>query len=89
MSDSVDTVAVHHQYDLYTSQVLYTYKKLWDQHRTDPVTHERIRQLLEELSFLEITESRNQHRGNKGQFNEHTLNRPPDIIKQIHEETAS
>jgi cell division control protein 6 len=71
-----------------TSQVLDAYKKLCNEHAVDPVTHERVRQLLEELSFLEITESRNQHQGSKGQFNEHTLNKPPEIIKQIYRETA-
>lgn len=71
-----------------TSQVLDAYKKLCDQHGIDPVTHERVRQILDELSFLEITESRHQHRGSKGQFNQHRLNRSPEIIKRIYEETA-
>lgn len=67
-----------------TTQIIDCYNRICEQEGTDPLSSGRVRQLLQELSFLKVTESKTNYTGHgSGTFNEHQILYEPDVVKRI------
>ncbi|WP_424016182.1 Cdc6/Cdc18 family protein (plasmid) [Halorientalis pallida] len=71
-----------------TSDIFDTYEIYCEREGADPLSGERRRQILDELSFLEITEAKTNHGGkNVGTYKEHRLMYDPDVVEHVYEAT--
>jgi cell division control protein 6 len=69
-----------------TTQIIDAYERVCQQEGTDPLTKDRVRQLLNELAFLEVTENRSNHGGRgSGSYNEHRLMWDADTVVRMQE----
>lgn len=64
-----------------TGEIYRTYEKVARQQGSDPLSHQRVLDLLKEWAFSDITENRYTGGGkNEGSFREHNLVREPEIV---------
>lgn len=69
-----------------TSKIFDTYEVYCDREGAQPLSKERRRQILDELSFLEITEVKTNHGGkNIGTYNEHRLMFSPEAAEHVYQ----
>lgn len=69
-----------------TTQIIDAYERVCKQEGTDSLTKDRVRQLLNELAFLEVTENRSNHGGRgSGSYNEHRLMWDADTVVRMQE----
>lgn len=67
-----------------TTQIIDGYRGYCDREGYDPLSPDRVRELLDEVAFLEITEKETQHSGKgKGTYNQHRLLWKPDVVEHI------
>jgi len=68
-----------------TTQIIDAYERVCDHEGSDPLTKDRIRQLLKELAFLEVIENRSNHGGKgTGSYKEHRLMWDAETVSRIH-----
>lgn len=69
-----------------TTQIIDAYERVCDQEGSSPLSKDRVRQLLNELAFLEVTENRSNHGGRgSGSYNEHRLMWDVDSVTRMYE----
>jgi ORC complex protein Cdc6/Orc1 len=69
-----------------TTQVIDAYEKVCRQTGTDTLSKDRVRQLLNELAFLEVTENKLNHRGRgSGSYKEHRLMWNTDTVTRMYD----
>ena len=69
-----------------TTQVIDAYQRVCNQEGTESLTKDRVRQLLSELAFLEVTEYRSNHGGRgQGSYNEHRLMWDAETVNRMYE----
>lgn len=67
-----------------TTQIIDAYRRFCSREGYDALSTDRVRELLDEVAFLEITEKETQHSGKgKGTFNQHRLLWKPDVVEHI------
>jgi len=68
-----------------TTQIIDAYERVCEKEGTDSLTKDRIRQLLKELAFLEVTENRSNHGGKgTGSYKEHRLMWDAETVSRMH-----
>lgn len=69
-----------------TTQVIDAYEMVCRQIGTDTLTKDRVRQLLNELAFLEVTENRLNHQGRgSGSYKQHRLMWETDTVNRMYD----
>jgi cell division control protein 6 len=69
-----------------TTQIIDAYERVCEKEGTDSLTKDRVRQLLKELAFLEVTENRSNHGGKgTGSYKEHRLMWDAETVTRMHQ----
>jgi cell division control protein 6 len=71
-----------------TTQVIDSYRQFCEREGYETLSSDRIRELLDEVAFLKITEKETQHSGRgkgKGTYNRHRLLWDPEVVEHIHD----
>ncbi|SEO78834.1 cell division control protein 6 [Halorientalis persicus] len=68
-----------------TTQIIDAYERVCRKEGVDTLTKDRVRQLLKELAFLEVTENRSNHGGKgTGSYKEHRLMWDAETVSRMH-----
>lgn len=70
-----------------TTQVIDAYRRFCDREGYEKLSSDRVRELLDEVAFLKITEKETNHSGRgkgKGTYNQHRLLWEPEVVEHIH-----
>lgn len=70
-----------------TTEIVDTYLSYCEREGYEPLSTDRVRELLDEIAFLKITEKETRHSGRgegRGTFNQHRLLWEPEVVEHIH-----
>lgn len=82
---AITILTINNSDDMYrTARVYEVYQRVCGQEGSDPLSSRRVRDLLQELAFLDVIEQQ-KHRGGKesGNYLQHTLIEDPTVVKEV------